>query len=213
VPPLATKIYPPYDRQNPGCDRNRLAKVSVPGQAKVLSQEDIQAIFRLLDTTRDRLIFALGVYTGMRISEIMSLRQDQVFTENGVKYQITVCRLKKRNTVYSDIPITPKLRQALQSYRSEVQASEWLFPSDESETGHLSRKRAHMILSRAFKTLKLDGAKTHSMRRTLLTTLSRAGVPLRTVQEISGHSNLSELQAYLEVDPEDKHRALNMIRY
>jgi len=64
-----------------------------------------------------------------------------------------------------------------------------------------------------FKKLRLDGAKTHSMRRTLLTTLSRAGVPLRTVQEISGHSNLSELQAYLEVDPEDKHRALNMVRY
>jgi integrase/recombinase XerD len=213
VPPLASKISYPYDGQNPRYDRNRLAKAYVPGQAKVLSSEDIQAIFKLLDSTRDKLIFALGVYTGMRISEIMSLRQDQVFTENGVKYQISVCRLKKKNTVYSDIPINPKLRQSLQNYRNEVKESPWLFPSDESESGHLSRKRAHAILAHAFRTLKLDGAKTHSMRRTLLTTLSRAGVPLRTVQEISGHSNLSELQAYLEVDPEDKHRALSLVRY
>jgi integrase/recombinase XerD len=185
----------------------------LPGQAKVLSPKDIQNIFGQLEDLRDRVIFAIGIYTGMRISEIMSLRQDQVFTAEGVKYQISVYRLKKKNTVYSDIPINPKLRQLLIDYRGVVPPSEWLFPSDESISGHLSRTRAHNILSEAFKTLKLDGAKTHSMRRTLLTTLSRAGVPLRTVQEISGHSNLSELQAYLEVDPEDKHRAVNLIRY
>jgi len=185
----------------------------VPGQAKVLSPKDIQNIFDQLRSPRDKLIFAIGVYTGMRISEILSLQKQQVFTEEGVKYQISVYRLKKKNTVYSDIPINPKLRQLLIAYREVVPKGEWLFPSDESTSGHLSRTRAHIILSGAFKTLKLDGAKTHSMRRTLLTTLSRAGVPLRTVQEISGHSNLSELQAYLEVDPEDKHRALNLVRY
>jgi integrase/recombinase XerD len=185
----------------------------MPGQAKVLSPQDIQSIFRLLESNRDRTIFALGVYTGMRISEIMSLRQDQVFTESGVKYQITVCRLKKKNTVYNDIPINPKLRQTLIDYRKELEQSDWLFPSSESTTGYLSRKRAHVILSNAFKLLKLDGAKTHSMRRTLLTTLSRSGVPLQTGQEISGLSSLSELQAYLEVDPEDKHRAVNLVRY
>jgi integrase/recombinase XerD len=213
VLPLATKKFLPYDGQNPQYERNRLAKAYMPGQAKVLSPQDIQSIFRLLESNRDRTIFALGVYTGMRISEIMSLRQDQVFTESGVKYQITVCRLKKKNTVYNDIPINPKLRQVLIDYRKELELSEWLFPSNESTTGYLSRKRAHVILSNAFKLLKLDGAKTHSMRRTLLTTLSRSGVPLRTVQEISGHSSLSELQAYLEVDPEDKHRAVNLVRY
>ncbi|MDX2104974.1 MAG: tyrosine-type recombinase/integrase [Candidatus Melainabacteria bacterium] len=60
---------------------------------------------------------------------------------------------------------------------------------------------------------RLEGANTHSMRRTCLTKMSCAGVPLRTVQEISGHSNLSQLQAYLEVDPEDKHRAINTLKY
>ena len=61
--------------------------------------------------------------------------------------------------------------------------------------------------------LKLEGAKTHSMRRTLLTALSQQGVPLQTVQDISGHSNLAQLQAYLEVHPEDKHKALGMLKY
>ena len=46
-----------------------------------------------------------------------------------------------------------------------------------------------------------------------VTRLSRAGVPLRTVPVISGHSNLGQLQAYLEVDPEDKPKAFGMLKY
>lgn len=185
----------------------------MPGQAKILSPQEIQAVFKLLESTRDKTIFALGVYTGLRISEILALKQNQVFTEYGVKYQLVVYRLKKRNTVWSDIPINAKLRQYLIEYRKAVQIGEWLFPSDESESGYLSRKQAHIILKRAFETLKLEKASTHSMRRTLLTTLSRSGIPLRTIQQISGHSNLGQLQAYLEVDPEDKVKALSSVKY
>ena len=184
------------------------------GQAKILSSKEIDAIFKLLATTRDKVMFALGIYSGMRIGEIIRLRQDQAFTEDGgVRYQFTVKRLKKRSTVYSDIPIHPKLRQFLKDYRKEVKPSIWLFPSSESVEGYLSRARAHEILAAAFDTLKLDGASTHSMRRTCLTVMSRSGVPLRTIQEISGHSNLGQLQAYLQVDPEDKHRAINLLKY
>ena len=125
-----------------------------------------------------------------------------------------VYRLKKKNTVYSEIPIVPKLRQVLSEYKKDVAGiSQYLFPSDESACGHLTRVAAHNILAAVFRELKLEGAKTHSMRRTMLTTLSRAGVPLRTVQDISGHSNLTQLQAYLEVHPEDKDKALGMLKY
>ena len=43
--------------------------------------------------------------------------------------------------------------------------------------------------------------------------MSRAGVPLRTIQSISGHASLSALQAYLEVDVEDKKRAIDLLKY
>jgi integrase/recombinase XerD len=184
------------------------------GQATILSSKEIEQVFKLLKPGRDRCLFGLGVYTGMRIGEIIRLRQDQVFTpDGGIKYQLTVKRLKKRANVYSDIPVHPKLRQLLKEYKSTVRKSEWLFPSSESIHGHLSRIRAHLILAEAFDALKLQGASTHSMRRTCLTQMSRAGIPLRTIQEISGHSNLGQLQSYLQVDPEDKHRAINLLKY
>jgi integrase/recombinase XerD len=183
------------------------------GQAKILTFKEIDAVFKILETARDRALFGLGIYTGMRIGEIICLKQDQVFTADGVKYQLTVKRLKKRDAVYSDIPLHPKLRQFLKDYKTQVREAAWLFPSSESVNGHLSRARAHEVLAGAFITLKLEGASTHSMRRSCLTYMSRAGIPLRTIQEISGHSNLGQLQAYLQVDPEDKHRAINLLKY
>jgi integrase/recombinase XerD len=46
--------------------------------------------------------------------------------------------------------------------------------------------------------------------------MSNAGIPLRIIQEISGHSNLEQLQHYLEVKPDQVKGAiasLSMLSY
>lgn len=186
----------------------------MPGKAKVLTQKEISDIFKILTSTRDKALFALGIYSGLRIGEIIHLKYSQVFTTSGgVKNLLKVVRAKKKNTVYSEIPIHPKLRERLQGYHREHSESDWLFPSNDSSTGHLERVRAHYILRDAFDRLRLEGASTHSMRRTCLTNMSRAGVPLRTIQDISGHASLSQLQDYLAVDPADKQKAISTLKY
>jgi integrase/recombinase XerD len=186
------------------------------GKAKLLTSDDIKNLIKVLDGNRDRTIFAIGIYTGLRISEIISLKYNQAYTaDGGVRNILKVQRQKKKNTVYSDIPMHTKLKKALDTYRDEVKAGgkDWLFPSAESESGHLGRAQAHNILKAAFAAIKVQDASTHSMRRTFLTNMSRAGVPIRTIQELSGHASLSELYTYLEVDPEDKRRAIDLLKY
>jgi integrase/recombinase XerD len=194
----------------------------MPGKARVLTPQEIKKVVKNLKTPRDKSLFVTGLYTGLRISELISIRQDQVFTASGgVRNLLKLVRLKKKNTVYSNIPIHPKLREQLLSYKHAVldkmeendQASPWLFPSSDNPADHIGRIRAHNILTAAFTDLGLDGASTHSLRRTCLTTMSRAGIPLRTIQEISGHANLSQLQEYLSVDPADSHRAIMSLKY
>jgi integrase/recombinase XerD len=192
----------------------------MPGQARILSQNEIRDLFKILGNTRDQLLFALGIYTGLRIGEIIAIKQNQIFTKDGgTKNALKVTRQKTKNTVYSDIPIHPRLRERLLRYKNDAlgghisSAGSWLFPSDKSSSGHLERVRAHIILRDAFDRLRLEDASTHSMRRTCLTNMSRAGVPLRTIQEISGHASLSQLQEYLAVDPADKHKAINLLKY
>ncbi|NET62236.1 MAG: phage integrase family protein, partial [Symploca sp. SIO2E6] len=48
-------------------------------------------------------------------------------------------------------------------------------------------------------------------RRTALTQMSNEGIPLRIIQEVSGHRNLSQLQKYLEVKPEQVRGAVSAL--
>lgn len=193
----------------------------MPGKAKVLSSKEIQNVLKVLKSPRDKLLFATGLYTGLRISEIIAIKQEHVFTTSGgIRNILKITRLKKKNTVYSNIPIHPKLREQLQAYKKTLDhmdqlgtSSPWLFPSTDDPEEHIKRVRAHNILTEAFEAIGIDGASSHSMRRTCLTIMSRAGIPLRTIQEISGHSNLSQLQEYLAVDPADSHRAIMSLKY
>lgn len=67
---------------------------------------------------------------------------------------------------------------------------------------------ADKILKAACDRVGLEGVSTHSFRRTALTMMSSAGIPLRVIQEISGHNDLGTLQRYLEVSPEQKRKAV-----
>jgi len=63
----------------------------------------------------------------------------------------------------------------------------------------LTRFMADKLLKSACFRLGLVGVSTHSFRRTALTQMANAGIPLRHIQEISGHNDLGTLQRYLEV--------------
>jgi integrase/recombinase XerD len=57
----------------------------------------------------------------------------------------------------------------------------------------------------------MEGFSTHSFRRTALTQMSNAGIPLRVIQKISGHRSLAVLQEYLEVGDAQVRGAANSL--
>ena len=77
--------------------------------------------------------------------------------------------------------------------------------------GCLSLSRAGDIFEGAFAKVGIVGAASHSCRRTALTTMHSAGVPLRVLQEISGHRDLGALQRYLEVTEEEVLAAISLL--
>ena len=77
--------------------------------------------------------------------------------------------------------------------------------------GHINSDSAARILREAFSRIGIEGTSTHSFRRTGLSLLSNAGIPLRVIQKISGHRSLEELQRYLEVTPEQVRGAVSAL--
>ena len=98
------------------------------------------------------------------------------------------------------------LRDLLTDYNpSSVQ---WfLFPGGQG-SGHLNPDSAARISREACALVGIEGASTHSFRRTALTQMSDERIPLRVIQEVSGHRTLDELQKYLEVKPEQVRGAI-----
>jgi integrase/recombinase XerD len=109
--------------------------------------------------------------------------------------------------------VIDELRGYLEKYRPEA-GRKWLFPGGvfrDNPATHLNPRSASRVLKKAFDRVEIDGASTHSMRRTALTLMSNAGIPLRTIQEVSGHRNLEQLQQYLEVQPEQVRGAVSIL--
>jgi integrase/recombinase XerD len=101
------------------------------------------------------------------------------------------------------------LRGYLKAYRPPLKG-EYLFPGRNGRP-HLHPDSASHILRKACQRIELEGVSTHSFRRTALTRLSNEGIPLRVIQQISGHRTLDELYKYLEVEEEQVRGAMSAL--
>lgn len=182
-------------------------KTNGNGQSKVLSSQELKLLFEHGFTRpRDRALFGICLYAGCRVSEALQLHTTDI---RGGYLTLRKCTTKgKLATRVIDVP--PGLRQFLTDWQPSPGP---LFPGVRGVTEHLSRYAADKILRDACKRVGLDGVSTHSFRRTALTQMASAGVPLRVIQEISGHSDLGNLQRYLEVSPEQKRAAVAAIGF
>lgn len=185
-------------------------KINGNGQGKVLTQLEIDKLFTWgLTNNRDRCLFSICLYTGCRISEALALTRADLVDGYIILRKSTTKGKKATRT----IPINPKLNQILETYLNESNPYNWLFPCHHNAKTpkQMTRSAADLILKNALTRIGLIGVSTHSFRRTALTNMHHAGIPLRVIQRISGHSSLSTLQRYLEVSDEDVLEAIKAI--
>ncbi|MEG4626346.1 tyrosine-type recombinase/integrase [Microcoleus sp. w1-18aA5] len=195
-------------------------KIEGHGQAKILTQEEIELLFNEgLQTSRDRTLFGVCLYTACRIAEACSLMVKDIYTNSGaVRSTINFRKANTKGKLQTrTIPVIEDLRSLLISWRSHA-GETYLFPGRHSSHHwkHLHTNSADQILREACDRVGIEGASTHSFRRTALTQMSNAGIPLRIIQKISGHSNLEQLQRYLDVKPDQVKGAiasLSMLSY
>ena len=195
-------------------------KIEGHGQAKILTQAEIERLFcEGFQSDRDRALFGVCLYTACRIAEACSLMVKDIYTNSGaVRSAINFRKANTKGKLQTrTIPVIEDLRSLLTSWKPNA-GQTYLFPGRHRchHWRHLHPDSADRILREAFERAGIEGASTHSFRRTALTQMSNAGIPLRIIQEISGHSNLEQLQRYLEVKPNQVRGAiagLSMLSY
>jgi integrase/recombinase XerD len=188
-------------------------KIDRHGKAKVLTQQEIQRLFTEgLVSVRDKTLCAVMLYTACRIRECVTLKIKDVYdSKRRVRTELIIRKSNSKGKLATrTIPVLDDLRRYLEVYKPLQTDDGYLFPGRWGR-GHIHEDSAAAIFREACQRADIVGASSHSCRRTALTLMSNAGIPLRVIQEVSGHRNLEQLQKYLEVDSSQVRGAISAL--
>lgn len=160
----------------------------------VLSRDELKVFFGAVDNPKHRTLLYTLYAAGLRLSEALSLRAEDIDSSRGV---IRVRHGKGNKDRYTIL--APSLLKALRAYWRAWQPKEWMFPRWNSEK-QLSTGAAQRV---CFRTRKKAGIKKsvtpHTLRHCFATHLLEAGIDLRTIQVLLGHTSISTTSRYLRV--------------
>lgn len=144
-----------------------------------------------LDGTRNKLIIELFYATGIRLSELINLKQNNV--------DLHACQIKvlgKRNKERI-IPFNDQIKASIQNYISKKPSliSEFLF---EMKSGKkVNEKFAYRLVNKYLSIITtIDKKSPHVLRHTFATHMLNNGADLNAIKELLGHANLAATQVY-----------------
>lgn len=189
-----------------------------------LDNAEIRLVSACFDGTfeiRNRALFMIGVSTGGRISELLSLQIGDVW-QNGkaVTDLLFEKSIVKGGEVSRAVPVNRDGRQAIddligwhQVKYGNTEPDRPLFPSrHNSGTVPLHRQSAHQILKKAFIAAGLNGKiATHSLRKSFAQRVYEQSGDIYLVKELLGHRNVATTQQYLGVNYADARDAVESI--
>jgi len=156
------------------------------------------------EARRDRAMLELLYATGMRVTELVSLDISSVTVDPRSPFVRCLGKGAKERT----IPIHDQALEALTQYLDEGRPL-LLRSKDESALflnrrgERLTRQGFWLILKGYAKAANLSSDITpHTLRHSFATHMLRGGMPLRNVQEMLGHANISTTQVYTHLTSE-----------
>ena len=143
----------------------------------------------------DRLLLAIFYHTGMRLSELVGLREKQI---DGGKRVLKVLGKGNKERV---IPVSPVLVEGIQAYIRKKRAE---LESPDTEYLLVSSKGKKLYPEYLYRSVKkylaqvttIDKKSPHVLRHTFATHLMNQGAELNSVKELLGHSSLAATQVY-----------------
>ena len=179
-----------------------------------LDNQEIRLVSACFDgtfETRNRGLFMLGVSTGGRISELLSLTIGDVYQNRKAVTDLLFDKsVVKGGELSRAVPVNSDGRRAIEdliawhrdTYDTIPEGIRPLFPSRNGQgEKRMSRRTAHDVLKKAFERAGLNGhLATHSLRKSFAQRLYEQTGDIFAVQEMLGHKSVATTQKYLGVN-------------
>lgn len=146
---------------------------------------------------RDALIILVLAYTGMRRSELLSLKI------RDINFYSSMLRVTGKGQNQRVIPIAPSIYHQLQEYTHDMQPGDFLFP--------IQPRRLWKLVSRYARQAGIDNFHPHSLRHYFATQLIEANVSLKEAQELLGHADIQTTAIYIDVLPKHLTNAVSRL--
>ena len=167
---------------------------------KAFTDEEVEVLRNYLysqKSKRNVAIFELLLSSGLRLSELESLRIDDV---NLVECEGLVMGKggKERKFYFSE-----RAKVCITDYlNSRVDNKEWLFVSEVAPYNKFGSSGIGYMVRETGRRCGIENVHPHRFRRTMATRLVRKGMPIEQVSKLLGHSNLEVTMRYVETDNE-----------
>ena len=190
-------------------------------QAKTLTQQELR---RVLDYTatrkhsvRNRALLMTTHLSGMRVGEVASLRNSDVLdAEGNIRNEIRLSAEQTKGNEARVVFVSDKLRKELELYTRLMNASNnnpavKFFYSQKKASDGFTANTLTQFFHYLYRRAGIDGASSHSGRRTFITNLASKGVGVRVLMSLAGHKNISTTQAYIDVNDDMKRKAVELV--
>ncbi|MFN3480764.1 MAG: site-specific tyrosine recombinase XerD [Thermodesulfovibrionales bacterium] len=146
---------------------------------------------------RNSVMIELLYSSGLRVSELINLRTQDINLEGG--FLRVIGKGSKERVVPVSRRTLERIREYMRNYRSQLpksSVSDFLFTTSRGKA--MTRQRLWQALKVYGKQIGLD-LSPHTLRHSFATHLLEGGADLRSVQKMLGHSDISTTQIYTKV--------------
>ncbi|OLN23934.1 site-specific integrase [Domibacillus antri] len=168
---------------------------------------EIKLIKKLLkkQSSRDYVLFVLGINTGLKINMLLSLKMDQLVDDSG---EILSFLHIDNQRIYLNDQVKTALRFHLEQNNPPLNS--YLFKSPKSESP-ISRQHAYRVINDAARKAGIsDQIGTHTLRKTFGYHAYIKGVAISLIQERFHHACPSDTFRYIGMDDTDQKIDVNL---
>jgi site-specific recombinase XerD len=169
-----------------------LSKIERPKSEKklprVIDGEHIKSQLYKIENTKHRAILTLTYSVGLRVSEIVNLKVEDV-DSNRMLIHIKNAKGRKDRIV----PLSQTVLELLREYFKEYKPIEYLF------NGQYGGKYSIGSCQKIYKKHIDNKTSIHTLRHSSFTNLLESGTDLRIIQKIAGHSSSKTTEIYTHV--------------
>lgn len=161
---------------------------------------------------RDRCFTAMGLYSALRVSDMLPLTWSDVFDFHADAFKTHISLIERKTHKGKTVYINKNLLQTLQEYKDALAAAGtpaapgmYIFLSRKEANRPITRGHAYRIMRDAAQTLRIGGViGCHSLRKTFGYFANKQGVPPATIMDIYNHATFKVTHCYLGIAQDER---------